>query len=153
MRCRLHGGLSSGARTEAGRERCRAARLKNGRYTREVAEAREEARAWLNTVRSAIALAQLELMSAPPPTDVQSALERLQIEDKISRALAEIRDEIYTVLREKLGKPLDLTSEVTLGTTAWRAAAACPLFTALREVALATVLGPPGAPFTLGYPR
>ena len=32
-RCRLHGGLSTGPKTAEGRERCRLARLKHGRYS------------------------------------------------------------------------------------------------------------------------
>jgi hypothetical protein len=34
-RCRLHGGLSTGARTAAGQERIRKARTKHGRYSAE----------------------------------------------------------------------------------------------------------------------
>lgn len=45
-RCRLHGGLSTGARTGAGMARIRAAVLKNGRYTKEE-KAKKERRAYV----------------------------------------------------------------------------------------------------------
>ena len=48
-RCRLHGGLSTGAKTDAGIERISAAVLKNGRYTKEAKakKARQSDLAWL----------------------------------------------------------------------------------------------------------
>jgi hypothetical protein len=39
-RCRMHGGKSTGPRTEAGLARSRAARLKHGRYSRQSRQAR-----------------------------------------------------------------------------------------------------------------
>ena len=57
-RCRLHGGLSSGPRTEEGIERIRRAVTKHGRYSNAAKAERKsirallrDARAWLNRVR------------------------------------------------------------------------------------------------------
>ena len=44
-RCRMHGGLSTGPRTPAGRERCRRARLTHGGYSAHVRALRVAARA------------------------------------------------------------------------------------------------------------
>lgn len=43
-RCRLHGGLSTGAKTEAGKQRQIASRLKHGYYTKEAIRQRRELR-------------------------------------------------------------------------------------------------------------
>jgi hypothetical protein len=43
-RCRMHGGLSTGARTAAGRERCRMANFRHGRFTMEAKEKRRQLR-------------------------------------------------------------------------------------------------------------
>jgi hypothetical protein len=43
-RCRLHGGLSTGPKTEKGLERIRAANLKHGRYTKRAKAARKSNR-------------------------------------------------------------------------------------------------------------
>jgi hypothetical protein len=43
-RCRLHGGLSTGPKTQEGRNRIRLALLKHGRYTREARQERLECR-------------------------------------------------------------------------------------------------------------
>jgi len=55
-RCRMHGGLSTGPRTAAGRERCRRARLTHGGYSARVRELRAAARAHGRRVRALIAL-------------------------------------------------------------------------------------------------
>jgi hypothetical protein len=44
-RCRLHGGVSTGPRTEDGLERLRKARTRHGAYGREAREARKVIRA------------------------------------------------------------------------------------------------------------
>ncbi len=43
-RCRMHGGKSTGPRTEAGLARCRRARYRHGRYSAEAKERRKEIR-------------------------------------------------------------------------------------------------------------
>jgi hypothetical protein len=57
-RCRLHGGLSTGAKTEAGIARISAAVFKNGRHTKDAKakQARQSDLAWLG--RSTIAMAR-----------------------------------------------------------------------------------------------
>ena len=40
-RCRIHGGLSTGARTKDGKEKVRQSVLKNGHYTKEAIENRK----------------------------------------------------------------------------------------------------------------
>ena len=55
-RCRLHGGLSTGPRTPAGRERCRRARLTHGGYSAHVRALRVAARAHHRRVRALAAL-------------------------------------------------------------------------------------------------
>jgi hypothetical protein len=39
-RCRMHGGKSTGPKTEEGRKRCSEARLVHGRYTKEAKKSR-----------------------------------------------------------------------------------------------------------------
>jgi hypothetical protein len=56
-RCRLHGGLSTGARTASGRERCRRAPWKHGARSAEVAALRRQARLHLRRVRFLVGLA------------------------------------------------------------------------------------------------
>ena len=50
-RCRLHGGLSTGPKTEEGRDRIRLALLKHGRYTKEAEQERLE---WRELVRGSM---------------------------------------------------------------------------------------------------
>jgi hypothetical protein len=50
-RCRMHGGRSTGPRTPEGKERCRLANLKHGRYTREAIETRRYFRAHARMLR------------------------------------------------------------------------------------------------------
>jgi hypothetical protein len=52
-RCRLHGGMSTGPRTAAGRERCRRARLTHGARSADIVALRREARAWCRRVHRA----------------------------------------------------------------------------------------------------
>jgi hypothetical protein len=54
-RCRFHGGKSTGPRTPAGLERCRAARLKHGYYTAEAVTERAEASASRRALRACLA--------------------------------------------------------------------------------------------------
>ncbi len=55
-RCRMHGGLSTGPRTAAGRERCRRARLTHGGYSAHVRSLRTAVRAHSRRVRALAAL-------------------------------------------------------------------------------------------------
>jgi hypothetical protein len=51
-RCRMHGGMSTGAKTAERIERIRAARAKHGRYSQATIAKRREARAVIRTVRT-----------------------------------------------------------------------------------------------------
>src|ERR1700683_834533 len=62
-RCRLHGGLSTGARTAEGTERIRRAVTKHGRYSK---SAKEERRNWRTLMRQARAL--LDQIAEPART-------------------------------------------------------------------------------------
>jgi hypothetical protein len=53
-RCRMHGGPSTGPRTEAGKAKIRASRTKHGRYSQAVIETRRESRALLRLIRDLI---------------------------------------------------------------------------------------------------
>ena len=53
-RCRLHGGLSTGAKTAEGIERIRRAQLKHGRYSEQAKAERAEARPLTRDLRAAI---------------------------------------------------------------------------------------------------
>ena len=55
-RCRMHGGMSTGARTADGLERCRMAVLKHGHYTAERRAERREAAAGMRGVRQLMAV-------------------------------------------------------------------------------------------------
>jgi hypothetical protein len=61
--CQLHGGKSSGAKSEAGKARQRAAVLKNGRYTKEAIEDRARSVRVLAGLEDALYV--LEMTSAP----------------------------------------------------------------------------------------
>jgi hypothetical protein len=50
-RCRLHGGLSTGPKTAAGRERARQAVTKHGRFSQAAVDARRRERAFLRQCR------------------------------------------------------------------------------------------------------
>ena len=50
-RCRLHGGLSTGARTAVGKQRQLAAKLKHGYYTQEAIEQRRHLHKFFQNVR------------------------------------------------------------------------------------------------------
>jgi hypothetical protein len=50
-RCRLHGGLSSGPKTEAGIERIRRTATKHGRYTQAAKQARQRLRTMIRDAR------------------------------------------------------------------------------------------------------
>jgi len=54
-RCRMHGGLSTGPRTEAGKAAIRASRTKHGRYSGTSIAQRREARATMRTIREFLA--------------------------------------------------------------------------------------------------
>ena len=54
-RCRLHGGLSTGPKTAEGIERIRRAKLKHGRYTKQVKAERAEYREVLRVCRKMLA--------------------------------------------------------------------------------------------------
>jgi len=54
-RCRMHGGLSTGARTPEGRARCARARLTHGGYSAATRALNAEARAWTRRIRSLVA--------------------------------------------------------------------------------------------------
>ena len=56
-RCRLHGGASTGARTEEGRARISAANLRHGKFTKDKLEKRRE-----NTAKGREILAELRQM-------------------------------------------------------------------------------------------
>jgi hypothetical protein len=51
-RCRLHGGKSTGPRTEEGRQRCGALNRKHGRYSNKAIAERRQARYLLRCVRA-----------------------------------------------------------------------------------------------------
>jgi hypothetical protein len=53
-RCRLHGGLSTGPKTEAGIARIRQARLKHGRFTKAAKAERRYIRELISASRSAL---------------------------------------------------------------------------------------------------
>ena len=53
-RCRMHGGPSTGPRTEAGIAAIKASRTKHGRYTAEEIKRRREARALIRAIRELI---------------------------------------------------------------------------------------------------
>jgi hypothetical protein len=50
-RCRMHGGPSTGPRTEEGKARIRASRTKHGRYSQAAIARRREARTIIRTIR------------------------------------------------------------------------------------------------------
>ena len=50
-RCRMHGGMSTGAKTAEGIERIRAARTKHGRYSAATVARRRAARQAIRTIR------------------------------------------------------------------------------------------------------
>jgi hypothetical protein len=50
-RCRMHGGPSTGPRTQEGKDRIRAAHWKHGRYSQEGIRRRREARAIMRAMR------------------------------------------------------------------------------------------------------
>jgi hypothetical protein len=50
-RCRMHGGPSTGPRTEAGKAKIRASRTKHGRYSQASIASRRETRSLLRTIR------------------------------------------------------------------------------------------------------
>ncbi len=54
--CRTHGGLSTGARTEAGRNRIAAAQLKHGRFTKDAIQKRQEIAARIHALEGAMHL-------------------------------------------------------------------------------------------------
>jgi hypothetical protein len=57
-RCRMHGGPSTGPRTEAGKARIRASRTKHGRKSQAAIRQRREARATLRMLRELLAAAE-----------------------------------------------------------------------------------------------
>ncbi len=65
-RCRLHGGLSSGARTPEGRERARLANYRHGYYTQAAQAERKQARQSLRQSRAVIAI-----LSGAVPSDLE----------------------------------------------------------------------------------
>jgi hypothetical protein len=63
-RCRMHGGPSTGARTEEGKARIRAASTKHGRYSAASIAQRRAARQALRSLRALIGSAFLEIEQA-----------------------------------------------------------------------------------------
>ena len=62
-RCRLHGGASSGPRTEAGRARISAANLRHGKYTKDKLEKRRENAAKGREIRRELRQMERELIA------------------------------------------------------------------------------------------
>ena len=63
-RCRLHGGLSTGATTSDGLQRISDANLKHGRYTKEKIEAQKKSAAVGRQVKGELKLLELQLAEA-----------------------------------------------------------------------------------------
>ena len=63
-RCRLHGGLSTGARTPEGLQRISDANLKHGRSTKEKIEAQKKSAAVGRKVKGELKLLELQLAKA-----------------------------------------------------------------------------------------
>ena len=61
-RCRLHGGLSTGAKTSAGLKRISDANLKHGRYTKEKIEAQKKSAAVGRKVKGELKRLELQLI-------------------------------------------------------------------------------------------
>jgi len=61
-RCRLHGGASTGAKTQEGRARISAANLRHGKFTKEELEKRRENAAKGRKVRAEIKLIEASLI-------------------------------------------------------------------------------------------
>ena len=61
-RCRLHGGASTGAKTEEGRARISAANLRHGKFTKDKLEKRRENAATGRKVRAEIKLIEASLI-------------------------------------------------------------------------------------------
>jgi hypothetical protein len=53
-RCRMHGGPSTGPRTEEGKAAIRASRTKHGRYSQGTIQRRREAREAMRTIRELV---------------------------------------------------------------------------------------------------
>jgi len=65
-RCKLHGGLSTGAKTPEGKKKSREARLKHGAYTPEwIAEGRA-IKAWIRNTRELFDQYEREISGKPP---------------------------------------------------------------------------------------
>ena len=62
-RCRLHGGASSGPRTEVGRARISAANLRHGKYTKDKLEKRRENAAKGREIRRELRQMERELIA------------------------------------------------------------------------------------------
>ena len=62
-RCRLHGGASSGPRTEVGRARISAANLRHGKYTKDKLEKRRENAARGREIRRELRQMERELIA------------------------------------------------------------------------------------------
>ena len=62
-RCRLHGGASSGPRTEVGRARISAANLRHGKYTKDKLEKRRENAAKGREIRGELRQMERELIA------------------------------------------------------------------------------------------
>ena len=62
-RCRLHGGASSGPRTEVGRARISAANLRHGKYTKDKLEKRRENAAKGREIRKELRQMEHELIA------------------------------------------------------------------------------------------
>ena len=63
-RCRLHGGLSTGAKTSNGLQRISAASLKHGRYTKEKIEAQKKSASVGRKVKGELKRLELQLAEA-----------------------------------------------------------------------------------------
>ena len=63
-KCRLHGGLSTGAKTSDGLQRISAANLKHGRSTKEKIEAQKKAAAVGRKVKGELKRLELQLINA-----------------------------------------------------------------------------------------
>jgi hypothetical protein len=62
LRCRMHGGMSTGPRTPEGLERARKARWKHGHCSAEAKAARREAREAVRSLRRLLAFSRLDLL-------------------------------------------------------------------------------------------
>jgi hypothetical protein len=134
-RCRLHGGHSSGPRTEQGLARARTARLEHGLRSQAYREACREAHALAALLRSSVIAVKMGLLAIPTPCDPATLHARLRAEWEAERDLHAIYRQVAEILASRLAAPI-------YEALPW--ARVVPAFATLGEVA---VLGPSGARF------